>query len=67
MGNAIERALTREEEVCRFRRKSLRRELGKVEERLELLHLALAELDEARELIAAHEGSARPPDAGDEQ
>jgi len=53
MGNAIERALTREEEVCRFRRKSLRRELAKVEERLELLHLALGELERERDRDAA--------------
>ncbi len=59
MGHAVLAALTRELEVCELRRRILRHQLAGVAERLELLHLALAEVEEARELTAAHEGDAR--------
>ncbi len=59
MGHAVLTALARELEVCELRRTILRHQLASVEERLELLRLALDELDQARELTAAHEGDAR--------
>ncbi len=53
MGDAILKALTREEEACLWRQRTLRRQLEQTEERIGLIRLALFEHERERDRDAA--------------